>query len=218
MLATEGFLTLPFTLVAELAGADGLEVDELELFRAVCRWVQAEPVERAPRAEEVTRWLRCPLLSMAAIMKEVKPSGLVAPDQWLAALDYLAAPEEARRAARPDQTWQFTPRTGQLAPLNPSPPAGQLLGNGRPARVLQLGGPVGVARRPARTSTAAAAISGGMRWDAEATVLRVSAGGRTLHAVDEGWFGAVGDVQLGPRRGDGTPRQVQRRPPEISGS
>ena len=43
VLDTEGFLHLKPSLVAELAQADELAVDELTLFRAVCRWVRRPP-------------------------------------------------------------------------------------------------------------------------------------------------------------------------------
>ena len=49
----------------------------------------------------ITPWLRIPLLTVRDIMKVVKPSGIVASEQWLEALDYLAAPTDGDRPPPP---------------------------------------------------------------------------------------------------------------------
>ena len=53
--------------------------------------------------EKITPHLRMPLLTVRDIMKVVKPSGIVDKEQWIEALDYLAA------VSRYCQQFSFSP-------------------------------------------------------------------------------------------------------------
>ena len=51
-------------------------------------------------------------VSFKQIMKEIKPTGLVAMEQWLYALDYLAAPDDptSKKAISEANAWMYTER------------------------------------------------------------------------------------------------------------
>jgi hypothetical protein len=112
LISAESWLLLPAHLVAMLTQRDDVKVDELQLFQAVLRWVDADRHGRAKvAADKITPWIRLGTLTVRTIMKVVKPSGIVAESQWLEALDFLAAPTEAAATGEP---WLYRPRQGQL--------------------------------------------------------------------------------------------------------
>ena len=75
------------------------------MFAAVCVIFNAEQSRFCTGLDaaltSITPWLRIPLLTVRDIMKVVKPSGIVASEQWLEALDYLAAPTDGDRPCLP---------------------------------------------------------------------------------------------------------------------
>ena len=113
VLETEGFLYLPDHLVAMLVQRDDLAAPEIDIFQAVSRWVHADQASRTSVAHDITQHLRLPLLSFRQIMKDVKPTGLVAMEQWLEALDYLSAADDptfTKKTVSEHNAWMFTPR------------------------------------------------------------------------------------------------------------
>lgn len=62
----------------------------MEIFRAVCEWVQANPDEDA---NDILSVVRLPLMSLSELLGVVRPAGLVSPDTIL---DAIQARTQAR--------------------------------------------------------------------------------------------------------------------------
>jgi hypothetical protein len=67
----------------ELLARDSFYAPEVEIFRAVCEWVQANPDEDA---DDILRIVRLPLMSLPELLGIVRPAGLVSPDTILDAI------------------------------------------------------------------------------------------------------------------------------------
>ena len=111
----EQFLRMPVHLLEKIVMRDDLVLAEIDVFESILRWVEADRTSRAqPCLETVTPWLRVPQLSVREIMKLIKPSGIVADELWLEALDYLSAPSEQAHPKYSTRPWMYLPRAGQL--------------------------------------------------------------------------------------------------------
>jgi len=67
----------------ELLARDSFYAPEVEIFRAVCEWVQANPDEDA---DDILSIVRLPLMSLSELLGIVRPAGLVSPDTILDAI------------------------------------------------------------------------------------------------------------------------------------
>lgn len=69
--------------IKELILRDSFYAPEVEIFRAVCEWVQANPDEDA---NDILSVVRLPLMSLSELLGVVRPAGLVSPDTILDAI------------------------------------------------------------------------------------------------------------------------------------
>jgi hypothetical protein len=69
--------------IKELILRDSFYAPEVDIFRAVCEWVQANPDEDA---NDILSVVRLPLMSLSELLGVVRPSGLVSPDTILDAI------------------------------------------------------------------------------------------------------------------------------------
>lgn len=79
----ETFLQLSASALKELLARDSFYAPEVEIFRAVCEWVQANPDEDA---DDILSIVRLPLMSLSELLGIVRPAGLVSPDTILDAI------------------------------------------------------------------------------------------------------------------------------------
>ncbi|KAJ9578309.1 hypothetical protein L9F63_005475, partial [Diploptera punctata] len=79
----ETFLQLSASAIKELILRDSFYAPEVEIFRAVCDWVQANPDEDA---DDILSVVRLPLMSLSELLGVVRPAGLVSPDTILDAI------------------------------------------------------------------------------------------------------------------------------------
>ncbi|KAJ4451557.1 BTB/POZ domain-containing protein 9 [Periplaneta americana] len=86
----ETFLQLSASALKELILRDSFYAPEVEIFRAVCEWVQANPDEDA---NDILSVVRLPLMSLSELLSVVRPAGLVSPDTIL---DAIQARTQAR--------------------------------------------------------------------------------------------------------------------------
>lgn len=109
VLAGEGFLELTPALLASLVSRADLQVDEIDVFAALQRWAAVDPSTRREALSIVTPHLRLPLIALRDLMRIVRPSGLVSPEQLLDAIEYHADPVDWR-----GEPSQVRPRGRQL--------------------------------------------------------------------------------------------------------
>jgi BTB/POZ domain-containing protein 9 len=79
--------------IKELILRDSFYAPEVEIFRAVCEWVRANPDEDT---NDILSVVRLPLMSLSELLGVVRPAGLVSPDTILDAI-------QARTQARDSQ-------------------------------------------------------------------------------------------------------------------
>jgi hypothetical protein len=76
--------------IKELILRDSFYAPEVEIFRAVYEWVQANPDENA---NDILSVVRLPLMTLSELLGVVRPAGLVSPDTIL---DAIQARTQAR--------------------------------------------------------------------------------------------------------------------------
>ncbi|VVC26833.1 Hypothetical protein CINCED_3A008510 [Cinara cedri] len=121
VLQSEAFLSLSPELLQEILNRDSLYAYELDIFRAVCRWIKANQDDEDPEAKiKVLSAVRYPLMSLDELLSVVRESQLVSSDNILDAIQL--------RNTLPSHKLKFR---GQLKPnLNIAHPS-------QGARVLQ---------------------------------------------------------------------------------
>ncbi|CAM9768954.1 unnamed protein product [Ectocarpus sp. 4 AP-2014] len=95
VLKSESFLELRWQQVLSLVREGELQVDEVELFKAVQAWVSRDTAERRRHVDEascLSRHFRLPLMSLKELMSVVRPTNLIAADAILDAVTYHADP------------------------------------------------------------------------------------------------------------------------------
>ena len=79
------FLTLSSQGIKEIISRDSFCAPEVDIFKAVNKWVQSNP-EESEMAEQILSFVRLSLMSTQDLLKVVRPTGLVPPDIMLDAI------------------------------------------------------------------------------------------------------------------------------------
>nr|CDJ92219.1 BTB:POZ and BTB Kelch-associated domain containing protein [Haemonchus contortus] len=87
VLTTQGFLQLPITEVTQLVSRDSFFAPEINIFRAIQNWVQAHPEMKASAVELLMKHVHLSQISRRDLLKIVWPSGLLALDVVLGAIE-----------------------------------------------------------------------------------------------------------------------------------
>ncbi|XP_025196538.1 BTB/POZ domain-containing protein 9-like isoform X2 [Melanaphis sacchari] len=87
VLQSESFLSLSPEALQEVINRDSLYAYELDIFRAVCRWIKANQDDEDPEAKiKVLSAIRFPLMSLDELLSVVRESQLVSSDNILDAI------------------------------------------------------------------------------------------------------------------------------------
>ncbi|XP_050538973.1 BTB/POZ domain-containing protein 9 isoform X2 [Daktulosphaira vitifoliae] len=87
VLQSEAFLSLSPEALQEILNRDSLYAYELDIFRAVCRWIKANQDDEYPEAKiKVLSAVRYPLMSLDELLSVVRESQLVSSDNILDAI------------------------------------------------------------------------------------------------------------------------------------
>ncbi|XGW01893.1 hypothetical protein V3C99_014182 [Haemonchus contortus] len=87
VLTTQGFLQLPIFEVTQLVSRDSFFAPEINIFRAIQNWVQAHPEMKDSAVELLMKHLHLSQISRRDLLKIVWPSGLLALDVVLGAIE-----------------------------------------------------------------------------------------------------------------------------------
>jgi len=96
---------------------DKLQVEEVEVFKALLRWAEAEAKrtqgdKKTIGKELALKYVRFPTMEMAHIATVVGPSGYLEQPQLVSLYGYLSVTDENVRALMPDLGFPKTPRSG----------------------------------------------------------------------------------------------------------
>jgi len=89
MTSSEGFLSLSQAALVDLLSRDSFFAPEIEIFRAVIRWMEKHNVS-IEDAKDLLKVVRLQLVTRNDLFNVIRPSGLYQPDQILDALQWQA--------------------------------------------------------------------------------------------------------------------------------
>lgn len=70
-----------------LISRDSFFASEVDIFKAVCRWIQANSDVSQESQTEILNAVRLPLMNIKELMTVVRPTGLISPDTILDAIE-----------------------------------------------------------------------------------------------------------------------------------
>jgi len=115
---TDAFLKLPMERLKVLLKSDKLAIEEIDLFKAVTKWVKSnekkDGYDSKAVSKDVVSLIRFPILEVGDLASIVAPSGLIEQPQLVQLFSYCAVPAEAR-AALPKPPFPDVAREGGRA-------------------------------------------------------------------------------------------------------
>lgn len=70
-----------------LLSRDSFFAAEVDIFKAVCRWIQANGDVSQENQSEILNTVRLPLMNIKELLEVVRPTGLISPDTILDAIE-----------------------------------------------------------------------------------------------------------------------------------
>jgi len=114
----DGWLRLPQGRLATILKSDHLAIEEIELFKALLKWGEAEVKRKEEKVElkvvlkDLLPLIHFPVMELAHVAAVVAPTNVLEQPQLVGLFSYVSVPDEKIRALLPNPGFPTAPRTG----------------------------------------------------------------------------------------------------------